>query len=82
MEITDLGEAKPHQMEKTRHEPGQLCYSIPIDVLDRPTTIRHLVRFSQKGKFTLPPIRFYRMYQPEQKAFEGNERNRKVVEVF
>lgn len=82
MQIAGLGSQGPHRLEKTRHEPGQLSYSVPIDVLDKPVTVRHLLRFSQKGKFTLPPARFYRMYQPEQKAFVGGEKSRKTVEVF
>ena len=65
------GELAPQPMEKARHEPGDLRYVVPVDTLDAPLTVRHLVRFSQRGRFVLPPARLFRMYEPEEKAFEG-----------
>ena len=32
--------------------------------------LRHLVRFSQKGQFNLPPVRFTQVYAPQHQAFE------------
>ncbi|MFL6610872.1 MAG: hypothetical protein ACJ8HF_21775, partial [Pseudomonas sp.] len=32
--------------------------------------LRHLVRFSQKGQFTLPPVRFTQVYAPQNQARE------------
>jgi uncharacterized protein YfaS (alpha-2-macroglobulin family) len=58
------------QLEKARHEPGELNYAVPIDTLAGEVRFSHLVRFSQKGRFTLPPARYSRMYAPEQQAFE------------
>ena len=54
---------------------------MPIDSLDGPLTIRHLVRFSQRGTFTLPPARLFRMYEPEDKALEGENSGARVMEV-
>ncbi|WP_374328126.1 alpha-2-macroglobulin [Azonexus sp.] len=61
-------------MEKARQENTRFGYAVPVAPLDREVTIRHLLRFSQKGQFQLPPARFHRMYQPEQKAFEAKDR--------
>ncbi|HEY2993127.1 MAG TPA: alpha-2-macroglobulin [Methylomirabilota bacterium] len=68
-------------LERARHEPGDLVYAVPIDSLDGPLTIRHLVRFSQRGTFTLPPARLFRMYEPEDKALEGENSGARVMEV-
>jgi uncharacterized protein YfaS (alpha-2-macroglobulin family) len=64
------GAVEPRAVDRARHEPGDLSYAIPIDGLDGALTVRHLVRFSQRGRFELPPARVYRMYQPEEKAQE------------
>jgi len=32
--------------------------------------LRHLVRFSQKGQFNLPPVRFTQVYAPQHQAME------------
>ena len=37
--------------------------------------------WSQRGRFILPPARFFRMYQPEDKALEGEGRTRRMLEV-
>lgn len=61
-------------MERARYEQTPRGYAVPVDVLDSPVVIRHLIRAAQTGKFALPPSRYYRMYQPEQKAFEDKPR--------
>jgi len=76
-----FGQLAPVPMERARHEPGDLRYVVPIDRLDAPVTIRHLVRFSQRGRFVLPPARLFRMYEPEDKAFEGEGTSARVMEV-
>jgi alpha-2-macroglobulin len=81
MRISGLGKPGLYAMERARHEMGQLSYSVPVDTLNRPITFRHLVRFSQKGKFRLPQARFFRMYQPEEKAFEGDGKAPRLVEI-
>jgi alpha-2-macroglobulin len=74
--LNNKGEAE--DLERARHEPTPRGYVAPIDPLDGPATLRHLVRFAQKGTYTLPPARVYRMYQPEAKAFEGGPRKLEV----
>ena len=43
---------------------------MPVDSLQGKLVLRHLVRFSQKGEFHLPPARYSRMYDPQAQAFE------------
>lgn len=61
-------------LEGARFELTPRGYSVPLDVLDSKVVIRHLVRPAQSGKYVLPPVRYYRMYQPEKKAFEAKSR--------
>ncbi|NOU00902.1 MAG: alpha-2-macroglobulin family protein [Gallionella sp.] len=63
-------------LDHARYEQTQQGYSVPVDSLDGTMVIRHLIRAAQTGKFMLPSARYYRMYQPEQKAFEDNPRER------
>ncbi|KAA0985950.1 alpha-2-macroglobulin family protein [Pseudomonas sp. ANT_J12] len=67
-----LGKAgtEPTALEKARFEPGQLAYAIPVDALSGELRVRHLVRFSQKGQFNLPPVRFTQVYAPQHQAQE------------
>ena len=68
--ISIIGE-KTEPLERSRHEARRDGYVVPVEPLDAPLKVRHLLRFAQKGNYLLPPARFYRMYQPEQKALEG-----------
>lgn len=68
--ITGLAGAEAAPLEKARHEPGQLRYAVPVDTLVGEVRFRHLVRFSTKGSFELPPARYHRMYAPQEQAFE------------
>jgi len=52
-------------------ETGELGYHQPIPLLDGRVVLRQLVRFALPGAFVMPPVRYFRMYQPEQKAYEG-----------
>lgn len=70
------GKEAPQALERARYEQTPRGYAVPVDELDGETVIRHLVRPGQTGKFALPPVRYYRMYQPEQKAFEEKPRAR------
>jgi uncharacterized protein YfaS (alpha-2-macroglobulin family) len=63
--------ATTEPLERARHEARRDGYVVPVEPLDAPLKVRHLLRFAQKGSYALPPARFYRMYQPEQKALEG-----------
>ncbi|ROM91793.1 hypothetical protein BK658_23540 [Pseudomonas brassicacearum] len=62
--------SEPSALEKARFEPGQLAYAIPVDALSGELRLRHLVRFSQKGQFNLPPVRFTQVYAPQHQALE------------
>ncbi len=73
------GASTAEPMERARYEQTPRGYAVPVDALNEQVTIRHLVRLAQSGKFQLPPARYYRMYQPEQKAFE--ERARAQFEI-
>lgn len=69
------------QVGNSSFQAGDRSYSVAIEKLDKPVTIRQLVRFSQPGRFELPPARFFRMYSPVQKSFEGGDSfaNRKIL---
>ncbi|RVD76054.1 alpha-2-macroglobulin family protein [Pseudomonas koreensis] len=62
---------EPTALEKARFEPGQLAYAVPVDALSGELRLRHLVRFSQKGQFNLPPVRFTQVYAPQHQAQEA-----------
>lgn len=64
----------PQALEQARYEQTPRGYAVPIDALQGTQVIRHLVRPAQAGRFMLPPVRYYRMYQPEDKAFEEQAR--------
>jgi uncharacterized protein YfaS (alpha-2-macroglobulin family) len=53
------------------HEMGEMHYRVAVDNLDKPLVTRQLLRFQQRGRFNLPPARFFRMYQPGDKALES-----------
>jgi uncharacterized protein YfaS (alpha-2-macroglobulin family) len=59
-------------LERAQHEPTAQGYAVPIEALKAKgsVTVRHLVRFAQRGQFKLPPTRLHRMYEPEAKAFD------------
>jgi uncharacterized protein YfaS (alpha-2-macroglobulin family) len=61
---------EPTALEKARFEPGQLAYAVPVDALSGELRLRHLVRFSQKGQFNLPSVRFTQVYAPQHQAQE------------
>ncbi|MFX1764726.1 alpha-2-macroglobulin [Paraburkholderia sp. A1RI-2L] len=61
------------------YDMGELGYHQPVPLLDRPLALRQLVRFALPGMFTMPPARYFRMYQPEQKAYEGGRSDRMVT---
>ena len=72
LQVSGLGGEGAAELEKARHEAGELGYAVPLDTLAGETSFRHLVRFSQKGKFSLPPVRYARMYAPEEQALEAD----------
>ncbi|MFM2065514.1 MAG: hypothetical protein RLZZ584_423 [Pseudomonadota bacterium] len=60
-------------LEAARHLPSDQGYALPLEQLtaNGTATFRHLLRFSQRGSYSLPPARVYRMYEPEAKAYEA-----------
>jgi len=81
MQISGLAGSEAAPLEAARHERSRYGYGVPVDRLDQATTYRHLVRFAQKGRFVLPPARYYRMYDPEQKAFEALAKGQRTLQV-
>ncbi|WP_198787856.1 MG2 domain-containing protein [Variovorax sp. IB41] len=65
---------KLQPMERAQSQATAQGYAVPVDTLaaGTPLTVRHLVRFAQRGTFKLPPARLFRVYEPEAKALEGN----------
>lgn len=55
---------------------GDLNYRQPVMTLDGPLVLRQLVRFALPGTFVLPPVRYFRMYQPDEQAYEGGKSDR------
>lgn len=58
-------------LERATSQPSRGGYAIPVERVDQPVVLRHLLRFSQKGTYKLPPARFYSMYASQKKAFEN-----------
>ncbi|TFW32382.1 alpha-2-macroglobulin family protein [Massilia horti] len=79
--IRMLGGPEPVPLERARRVERRDGYAVPIEPLAGETKVRHLLRFAQKGRYVLPPARFYRMYQPEQKAIEGEGKLVRTVQV-
>jgi len=78
IQVSGLGGTEAASLERARNEPGDLHYGIPVDSLAGELRFRHLVRFSQKGEFALPPARYVRMYAPAEQALEQNPALAKV----
>ena len=77
--IMERGSNKVNALERARFEDMPRGYAVPIETLGGETVVRHLVRVAQTGRFVLPPARYYRMYQPEHKAFE--EKTRAAIDI-
>jgi uncharacterized protein YfaS (alpha-2-macroglobulin family) len=67
------------ELERARNEPSRGGYAVPLERVEQPVVVRHLLRFSQKGKYSLPAARFYSMYAPQDKAFESIGKARVVT---
>jgi uncharacterized protein YfaS (alpha-2-macroglobulin family) len=74
------GQQQRAPVRQVQHEMGDMSYRQPVAVLDHAQVYRQLVRFSLPGRFTLPPARYFRMYQPEAKALQDDgKRNSTMV---
>ncbi|GAA5167840.1 alpha-2-macroglobulin [Viridibacterium curvum] len=71
LQIEGLGGDEASSFERPPYQMSSLAYGVPVESLDKPVVLRQLVRFGQRGRFTLPPARFHRMYQPNDKAFQN-----------
>jgi alpha-2-macroglobulin len=69
--------AQPFQRAAT-YEMGEMAYHQPVPLLDRPVALRQLVRFALPSTFVVLPARYFRMYQPDAKAFEGGKSDRLI----
>lgn len=68
--------SKTQPLERAIHQSTPYGYAVPLESLaaNSGTTVRHLLRFSQRGTYKLPPARLYRMYEPEAKGVEAGNR--------
>ncbi len=73
------GSKEAAALERARFESNPTGYAFPVEELTGELSIGHLLRVAQAGSYALPPVRYTRMYQPEQKAFE--ERPRARIEI-
>ncbi|MCL2590661.1 MAG: MG2 domain-containing protein [Betaproteobacteria bacterium] len=64
-----------HPIDRGKAEEQRDRYGVPVEFLpaDGSIVVRNLLRVGQSGRFTLPPARYYRMYQPEKKAYAEEE---------
>ena len=72
----DIEGAAAQPLERAQHVPTAQGYAVPVEGLpaEGRMQVRHLVRFSQRGVFVLPPARVVRMYEPEGKGVEQGGR--------
>ncbi|MDR0717067.1 MAG: alpha-2-macroglobulin family protein [Azoarcus sp.] len=72
--INLIEDKTPVAIDRSRAEEHRDRYGIPVDHLPagEPLILRHLLRVGQTGRFTLPPVRYYPMYQPARKAYADN----------
>ena len=68
------GAGKSQPMERSQDRATAQGYAVPLESVEvgKPLTVRHLVRFSQRGTFKLPPTRLSRVYEPDAKSFDGS----------
>ena len=76
----EAGQLQP--LERAQAQTTALGYAVPVAQLapGASRSVRHLLRFSQRGRFVLPPARYYRMSEPEATAIEAGK-GWAVVEV-
>jgi uncharacterized protein YfaS (alpha-2-macroglobulin family) len=68
----ETGADKVVSLERAQQQDIPQGYAIPIDTLapGEALSVRHLVRFAQRGQFNVPAVRLHRMYDPEAKALD------------
>ncbi|TDR31814.1 alpha-2-macroglobulin family protein [Hydromonas duriensis] len=53
-------------------------YAVPVGEVSGKKTIKHLLRFSQRGTYHLPPARAYNMYRPDMVVTSGDKTSWRV----
>jgi len=73
--INLIEDGKSSPIDRGNAEEHRNRYGVPVESLSANGNIvvRHLLRVGQSGRFTLPPARYYQMYQPEKKAYAEEE---------
>jgi uncharacterized protein YfaS (alpha-2-macroglobulin family) len=68
-------------IDRSRAEERRDRYGVPVESLraGEDVVLRHLLRVGQSGNFSLPPVRYYQMYQPERKAYAEDKKQAWVV---
>ncbi len=76
LDVVGAEAGKTTPLERATHQATPQGYAVPLERLDAngSMTVRHLVRFAQRGQYKLPPARVYRMYEPEAKGTEAGGR--------
>jgi len=70
--VTDK-DKEAEAIARSRAQERRGLYGVPVDFLDQNgVTLRHLLRVSESGRFTVPPARYSRMYQPDAKAYAND----------
>jgi uncharacterized protein YfaS (alpha-2-macroglobulin family) len=71
--ITKRKDEEAQPLNRSRAQEQRGLYGVAVDALDEQgITLRHLLRLSEGGRFTVPAARYHRMYQPEAKAYAGD----------
>ena len=68
----ETGADKVVSLERAQQQDIAQGYAVPLETVRTGETVsvRHLVRFAQRGQFNVPPVRLHRMYDPEAKALD------------
>jgi alpha-2-macroglobulin len=77
--ITSGSGSETEALPRATAETTAFGYGVPVETLSGESVVRHLVRFAQTGRFTLPPVRYYGMYTPMNKAVQALPRD--TIEV-
>jgi uncharacterized protein YfaS (alpha-2-macroglobulin family) len=71
-------DGKLEGLERARHQPTAFGYAVPVDPIAGVQRIRHLLRFAERGSFSMPRARLFAMYRPDAKAFEAGPPTRNL----
>jgi uncharacterized protein YfaS (alpha-2-macroglobulin family) len=60
-------------LDDAAFQAGELTWTQGVPLLADNVTIHRLVRFTQKGSFKMPPARYFKMYAPSERVYEGGD---------